>query len=223
MFSEFVSLFFPRNCTSCSTALNESEQFICIKCKLSLPFTDDLQNPENDLFKKFAYEPKISTAAAYMYFNVGGVSQKILHKIKYGNGCDMATYIGTMMATDMQSIFENIDFILPVPIHQSKMKTRGYNQSMCLAKGVSDTYDIPIEENLIRREKKTATQTKKTKVDRWKNIENVYSSPTLDVSDKNALIIDDVITTGSTVGQLVERLSLAGINEVRVICLARGK
>ncbi|MEP5636145.1 MAG: ComF family protein, partial [Maribacter dokdonensis] len=76
MLNDFISLIFPQNCINCEQSLNSAERYLCTSCKIDLPITNDQQNPENELFQKFAFEPKIKSASAFLYFNKKSVVQK---------------------------------------------------------------------------------------------------------------------------------------------------
>ncbi|NQZ74974.1 MAG: ComF family protein [Ekhidna sp.] len=185
--------------------------------------TDDLQNPNNDLFRKFSFEPKIKSASSYLYFINGGIAQKLLYSLKYSGKKE----IGTMMGNWLASAFDknlNVDFVVPVPLHKSKLRTRTYNQSEVIAKSfVSDLSSMELRTDLVKRTVATRTQTKKSKVQRWRNMQNVYSEVQHDLSGKSILIVDDVITTGATVGMLCERLIESGCSDLHILSVARGK
>lgn len=221
MLNDFYSLFFPRTCLNCSKSLSSEELDLCLKCKISLPLTDDYRNDNNDLFKKFAFEPKIKSARAFMYFYKQGISQKILHHLKYQNKCSLGKLLGTWMATEYPR--STIDYVIPVPIHRKKLKKRGYNQSECLVDGFCETSTIPKAIDFISRESEAISQTTRNKVERWQNIQNVYSEASPEVAGKSILIVDDVITTGATVGMMAERLVEKEVKEIHILSLARGQ
>ena len=221
MFRDFVSLIFPRTCLSCKQSLISQEQFICTSCKIDLPFTDDHQNPTNSLFQKFAYQNKVKSAISYLYFQRKGITQRILHELKYNGKKDLGYMLGTWFAP--QFMAHQIDMVIPVPLHKSKLRQRTYNQSEQIARGIADQLAVPSCTDLISREVATDTQTKKSKVQRWINLENVYSTASQDVAGKSVLIVDDVVTTGATVGMLSERLIESNVREIHIASLARGK
>ncbi len=221
MIKDFISLIFPQNCINCQQSLTSVEEFLCTPCKIDLPQTDDWKNPSNDLFKKFVFEPKIRSAAAFLYFHKGGVSQKLLHQLKYNGKKELGVVLGRWFG---QSISElEIDFIVPVPLHKAKKRKRTFNQSESIAKGLSELLEKPVESELVSRKIATESQTRKSKAERWRNLENVYSEVGLDMSGKSVLIVDDVITTGATAGMLCDRLIEANVESIHIACIARGK
>ena len=220
MIRDFISLIFPQNCINCSQSLISQEHFLCTRCKIDLPLTQDSRHFDNRLFQKFAFERKVQSAQAFLYFNKGGITQKLLHHLKYNGKKELGVKLGEWFAPELSHL--SIDMIIPVPLHKSKQKRRGYNQSECIADGLSKVLNLPIEKS-IEREVFTETQTKKSKVKRWSNMENVYSIPQIDLSDLSVLVVDDVITTGATVGMLCDRLIEANVRDIHIAAIARGK
>ncbi len=122
----------------------------------------------------------------------------------------------------MQSAyFSDIDLILPVPLHPKRKAIRGYNQSEMIAQGLSQTLSIPMDTSSFVRKNETQTQTKKDRFERWNNVKEVFAVENADaLRFKHLLLVDDVITTGSTLEGCIRKLS--GIKGVRVsvACLA---
>lgn len=222
MIHDLLSLIYPNVCINCGDTLLHAEKFICITCKLDLPVTNDHLNDQNELTQKFAFNSKIKTAAAFLYFFKGGMTQKLLYQLKYNGRKELGIYLGELYG-DLIKEKVDVDMIVPVPIHPSKRKRRGYNQTTYFAQGLASQLVVDVREDLVNRLIRTSSQTKKSKVQRWQNLENVYTDITEDLSTYKALIVDDVITTGATVGMLCERLVEANIQEMSVASIARGK
>ena len=221
MISDLVSLIFPKTCIHCNQSLVSSENVLCTTCKIDLPRTNDHQNPENDLIKKFAFEPKVIHASSFLYFSQGGIVQKLLHQLKYQNRKDIGTQIGEWYS---EFIDYQVDMIVPVPLHRSKLKKRGYNQSEYFANGLSKKLGIEVDAKSVVRTIATTTQTKKSKVRRWTDLESVYAVKDPDsLSDKSVMVVDDVITTGATIGMLCASLINAGVANIYVSSIARGQ
>lgn len=222
MFSDLLSLVYPETCFNCNDTLISAEKFICTQCKADMPRTNDHLNPINSLFQKFAYEEKIGTVSSFLYFTKGGVAQKLLHNLKYNGLKEIGNTLGEWYGHDLAGYLRT-DLILPVPIHKSKKRKRGYNQSLHIAEGIASSLGHgTIRQDLVERTRKTTSQTRKSKVERWLNIENVYSDCCEDLSGVRVLIVDDVITTGATIGMLCEKLKKANVERVDVISVARG-
>lgn len=221
MVSDFISLIFPQNCINCQQSLISEEKYLCTACKIDLPLTNDFQNATNELLAKFSFEPKVKTANAFLYFHQRGVTQKLLHQLKYNRKRDLGVLMGTWFAPQLKNL--DVDFIVPVPLHRTKLRKRTFNQSEQIAIGLSEGLEKEVKQHLIKRNVATQTQTRKTKVERWTNMENVYSKVDEDISGSSVLVVDDVITTGATTGMLCQRLCDAGVGQIHVACIARGK
>jgi len=222
MLSDFISLIYPETCLKCNETLISVENFICTSCKVDLPKTNDYLNPENDLYQKFAYQPLIKSVSAYLYFNKEGVAQKLIHGLKYEGKSQIGNVLGKWFGQDIANFFDP-DIIVPVPIHKKRLKKRGFNQSLGFAEGLAESFDnAKVREDLIFRVKNTETQTKRNKVSRWLNVDNIYSNLKEDLSGKTVLVVDDVITTGATIGMLCEKFKEANASSLHIVCIARG-
>lgn len=221
MWSDFVSLIFPQNCINCQQSLISEEKYLCISCKIDLPYTDDHKNSENDLVQKFVFEERVSSAGSFLYFYRGGIAQKLLHELKYKGKKEIGELLGTWYARNLTDL--HVDYIVPVPLHKSKMMKRGYNQSDFFAIGLGNELEIEVKNNLVARKIATETQTKQSKIERWTNLENVYSEIEEDLSDSSVLVVDDMITTGATIGMLCQRLVEANVKSIHIASIARAK
>lgn len=225
LFNDFISLIFPKICIHCGTTLVHQEEYICMKCRLSLPKTNFHLEPENSLKQKLIYEPKVRGAAAYLNFNKRGIAQTIVHNLKYMGYDDLGVLVGRWYGEDLRKQAKwAIDYIVPVPLHRSKLKKRGYNQSERFAVGLADTMCVEVKDDLVIRTVRTNTQTKKSKVERLQNVDCIYKiiDPTV-LAGKVVLIVDDVITTGATIGELAVLLAENGVEKIYVAAIATGK
>lgn len=221
MLSDFISLIYPATCINCKQTLISAENFICTSCKHEWPLTEDYLNAENELYQKFAYEPLIKSASAFLYFNEGGIAQKLIHELKYEGTPQIGNMLGREFASHVSNHF-NPDIIIPVPIHRNKLRSRGYNQSSGLAFGMAEVFTgAVVREDLVQRIRNTETQTKKNKFSRWLNVENIYSDITEDLEGKEIFVVDDVVTTGATVGMLCNKLNKANVGTIHIFCIAR--
>ena len=222
MIRDLIGLIYPSVCINCNITLISGEKHLCTKCKIDLPTTDDSFNHANDLLKKFYFNGAVKGAASLLYFYQKGVTQKLLHKLKYDGQNGIGRMLGTYLA-DKVSELKRVDFIVPVPIHKKKLRKRGYNQSTEIAYGISERLSITVKEDVVKRELMSLSQTRKSKVERWENLANVYGEASDYVRNRKVLIVDDVITTGATIGMLCDRLVEKGVDEIYVGSIARGK
>lgn len=221
---DFVSLIFPRVCIHCEKVLIYQEEHICTNCRLSLPKTNYHLASLNMLTQKFAYEPKVILAAAYLHFHKRGVAQSIIHNLKYKANTEVGEMLGRWYGSELAERQWKLDAIIPVPLHRAKFVKRGFNQSEHFGIGLSEALEVPICTDWVIRSRITATQTKKSKLERWQNVNSIYTATQPDQIDgKYIMVVDDVLTTGATIGELVSLLVAHGAVGIYVITIAAGK
>jgi ComF family protein len=196
-----LELFYPRLCLVCGEKLIADENYICLKCLLHAPRTNFHLEPENRMEQVFYGRVPIERATAFFEFKKGSNYQKILHHLKYKGSKELGEFMGSRYAGEIKdsNFTQHIDLICPVPLHPRKERKRGYNQSYHLAKGLSDVLQIPIANDALVRKTFSSTQTRKTRYERWENVEDIFQviSP-VSFTKKHILLIDDVVTTGAT-------------------------
>jgi ComF family protein len=223
MFKEFLSLVFPDNCLACSEALNKGEHCICGSCLYLLPKTNFHLISENELHKRFWGRVDIKFALSYLKFVKGGMVQKMLYQIKYMGHKEGAKVLGKWYGHDLflSDYQKQFDLLLPVPLHQRKLKRRGFNQSSLFAEGLSETLKVEWSENTLVRISERTSQTNKSRFERWQNVDGIYKvNNTNSVFEKRILLIDDVITTGATFESCAVELLKSGAKEVSIAVIA---
>jgi ComF family protein len=202
LWQDFTALLFPRLCLACNNALLGKEHFLCLHCELVLPKTNLHEQAQNALTEKFAGRLRIEAGSALFYFSKAGKAQQLIHQIKYNDKREAAISLGHQYGKILMQIphFQAFDVLLPVPMHPDKQILRGYNQAEMFAKGLSESMMIPMETNALVKIKMTDSQTRKTRLERLQNVEEVYElrGPSV-LNGKKVLIVDDVLTTGATI------------------------
>jgi ComF family protein len=195
-----LGLFYPRLCPACAEVLYGNENILCLKCMSEFPRTGFHLDRENDMARLFWGRVMIRDAAAFFYYQKGSRFQNLIHEIKYYRQKQLGINLGRWFGKELtDTSFRFADLIHPVPLHAAKLKRRGYNQSEQIAKGLSEALGIPLETSLIERVVNTDTQTRKTKYERWSNVEGIFRVIKPDyLKNKHVLLVDDVVTTGST-------------------------
>lgn len=207
IFNHILNFFFPNTCVVCSLRLTESEEHLCLSCLESLPRTNYHNQEENRLEDYLAGKFIFNRAAAFCYFYKSGGVQKIIHELKYKNNPELAMYMGKLYGSELKDsdFLKDIDYLVPVPLHPKRQKQRGYNQAEEICKGISAVTGIPISTTMIVRAVNNPSQTSHSKTQRWKNVEGIFVSVNnVGVSEKSILIVDDVITTGSTIESIAK-------------------
>ncbi len=207
--SNLFNLFFPRKCNHCGNNLDKTEAEVCKKCLFEIPKTNFHTDLENPVCKSFWGRVKVEFASSEFYFTQKSILQNLLHHLKYHNKKELAFELGKYMGTRLLSrnTFKDCDILIPVPLHPSKKKKRGYNQSEWIAKGLSEKLNIPLDTTTLLRHINSKSQTKKSRDERWENVRSAFNvRKTDDFSAKHILLVDDVITTGATIEACAARL-----------------
>lgn len=207
--NDFLFLIYPEQCEACGNSLVSGEYVLCTNCMVDMPITDYPKWDDNPVAQIFWGRQKIEMATALFYFNKGSRYQKLLHKLKYKNKPEIGIYLGRELGVSIQGseYFSKIEGIVPVPLHKSRIKTRGYNQSERIAQGLSEATGWRVYNNLILRTKATETQTKKNKEERWKNVSGKFALNNPErAKGKHLILVDDVVTTGATLEACSEEL-----------------
>lgn len=201
MFNDFFNLIFPKLCCACNNALLKNEDVICMNCAVNLPKTNFHLDKENPVNKVFWGRVSIEMATSFYLFSKKSKVQKLLHHLKYKGVKEVGSVVGKLFGYDLKEseYFRDIDFIVPVPLHKNKLKKRGYNQSEWIAKGISEAMDIPINVDTLFRKEDSQTQTKKGRYKRWENVSEIFGILNNELTNKNVLLVDDVVTTGATI------------------------
>jgi|JI8StandDraft_2_1071088.scaffolds.fasta_scaffold01710_11 ComF family protein len=225
LIQDFFSLIFPDNCYSCQGVLLQGEQKICTSCRGNLPFTNYHKlNPSNNLVtQKFFGKIPILYGLSFLQFTKDGKVQRLLHHIKYKNEPELAEMLGNWYGTELfeSSLAQSFDIIVPVPLHPKKLKIRGYNQSDYFGRGLSKGLHTSYQDNILVRNTHNATQTKKSRYQRWQNVNTIFSvSDALDIKNKSILIVDDVVTTGATLEACANTLLEAQVQSISVATIA---
>ena len=219
---DFFNLFFPDLCVVCNNHLVNQENLICTKCLYNLPKTNYHKEIDNPVSQLFWGRAKVEYATGFFFFHKGSVYQNMMHKFKYHGNKEIGFVLGKSFGSQIRnSVFDEIDTIIPVPLHKSKLKKRGFNQSEWLGMGLSEAMQKPLDIDSLIRDVATETQTRKSRFERWKNVENIFK-----VIDENALIgkhvllVDDVVTTGSTMEACVNAILEVKDTKVSIATLA---
>ena len=201
MITDFVRLLYPRLCGACLNSLKNSEATICSFCRLHLPQTNYHREEDNPVAKIFWGRADIYSASSFFSFEKGGRVQNMIHRLKYKGDKEIGEFLGEWYGEKLSAamLFKCCELILPVPLHKSKERKRGYNQSQVFAEGLSRTMHKPILSDNLQRIRATETQTKKTRFARWKNVNEIFHIHDPKAFEgRHVLLVDDVLTTGST-------------------------
>lgn len=196
----FISLIYPKLCLVCGSTLFGNEELICTHCRHSLPETNFHKSPGNPVEQLFWGRLPVEHATALLYFDKGSKYRHLIHQLKYNGRKDAGIYLGKLLGSALKkSTISSLDCIIPIPLHHTKFRRRGFNQSQVIAEGIAEILHIDIYTDILYRKIFTHTQTMRKRYDRWKNVEGIFKCQNPQkIKNKHILIVDDVITTGAT-------------------------
>jgi len=223
LWDDLISLLFPRLCYGCGNHLLRNEKLICTECYIEIPRTNYHLDNENPVARLFWGRCRIEKAAAFSFYNRGTRIRNLIHNLKYSGIKEIGEELGRIygLALMKSGFTEGIDLIIPVPLHSSKKRLRGFNQSDSISIGISSVTGIPVDTMSLARISVSGTQTKRSRYERWTNVEGIFSTTDSDlIRGQHILLVDDVITTGSTLESCAtELLKTEGV-KVSVAALA---
>lgn len=226
LIDDFLALVFPKTCCLCKRSLFDFEDQLCKVCISRLPITNYHLRPQNnDLVTKILGLTKPNLVMSFLRFTKKGDSQKLLHQLKYRNKPEIGVELGRIYGQILKTsgFQDNWDEITPVPLHSTKKKRRGYNQSEQFANGLHQSLQIPVVLS-IHRKVYTETQTQKSRLERLQNVSDVFGVADSNlIKNKRILLVDDVMTTGATLISCCNLLLENGAHVVDLIVIAAGK
>lgn len=218
---DFKSLFFPNLCNGCKTMLTTQENLVCTACIYNLPFTNFHIHKENQLEKTFWGRANIQSASAYLYFKQGGIVQNLMHQLKYNNMPELGIWLGEMYGRQLVkfSDYSDFDALIPVPLHKTKQRKRGFNQSEQIAIGLSNILGIPVMTDVLKRTKYADSQVQKSRISRYDNLKASFTAKN-EMNINKAILVDDTITTGATLEACFHALNNAEIDKISIMGIA---
>jgi len=224
--AKLIDLFFPEVCAGCDSHLLAGEAVICTNCRHQLPLTNHCAVAENEAFQKFYGKLPVEFVATLCYFPEKGIVREMIHKLKYKGQESIGSTLGFWLGEELKLIptINNIDAIIPVPLHKKRFRERGYNQVSAFGKALSKTLEIPYVEDILVRNIYSKSQTKKNRSGRSTNSQSVFSvTENAENACKHFLLIDDVLTTGATLEACGRALlQIPGI-KLSIACIAMTK
>jgi len=223
MFQDFIELFFPVVCECCGNLLYRNERTLCTRCRMRLPRTHFYLDDQNPVAATFWGRVDFQYATSFLYFSRAGRVQHMMHRFKYKGRREIGSLLGELFARELRRSenFRNIDAVVPVPLHWSKQKKRGYNQSEVIASAMAPLLKSQLETEVLYRNTATETQTKKSRLMRAENVKGKFSIQYPEkIRGKHLLLIDDIITTGATIEACAQMLLTVDQVKVSIASLA---
>ncbi len=224
LISDLDTLLYPRLCRSClEVEIKKGDHLLCYDCVKDLLYTNYFEKPNNDLFLKLRSQVQLEKAAALWYYYDHSIAQNLIHNFKYKKYIEIGEKMSNILADDIikSNFNKDIDAIIAIPMTKVKEDIRGFNQSMVIAKQISLKTNIPILYDTVIKLRNTESQTTKSKAGREKNAEVLFkvAKPNV-IKGKHILLVDDVITTGSTISSCGMELIISGASKISMVALA---
>lgn len=215
--SDFINLLYPNTCKACDAVLIGNEKTVCLNCILTLPYLTDTKEIEQRFWGKVEIEKVI----ILLKFTKEGKVQTLLHRLKYRSNPEVGEFLGEILGQKIINEQLNIDLLIPVPMHPEKQKQRGYNQAEKIAEGIKSITLIEIDNDSLIKTKQSISQTKKSREERSKNVDNLFELINPEkIRNKKIGLVDDVLTTGATLEACSRILLENGANEIHIITIA---
>jgi len=219
MITSFLQLLYPKCCFACDQVLIRSEIMLCTTCRFELPKPGLFLEQPNWISHKLDGLIEYDRVHAYFLFAEGGKVQHILHQIKYKGQEKLGEYLGACIGRSFTR--QEYDVIIPMPLHPSRRRERGYNQAACIAKGVARESGIPfLEDNLVRN-KQVSSLIGLNRAERYETLEEVFEvlNPAA-LDGLRILLVDDTMTTGATFLAAGAKIKAASTGKLSFLALA---
>lgn len=222
----FIDLVYPPLCTSCGFQRPLDRHIFCLDCLHELPETGYHHHLKNPFVAHFAGRVPVTAGAAFLFFSRGSGTQRLLHQIKYNNRPDLITVIGQWYGKQLlhTAIWEGIDLIVPVPLHWKKQRKRGYNQSAVFGQAIGNVLGVPCHKNALVRLTHDKSLTGMNRLERVGTIGDSFAvAKKSNLNGLHILLVDDVLTTGSTLEACALALVKSSVASIRMVTIACGQ
>lgn len=215
---DLAGLIFPAQCAICHRDLVKGESVFCTCCRFQAPLTGFCNEADNPMVRRFDGLLPVERAAALMWFIDGSHWQRIIHRFKYKEEWFLALKMGQWLGAVLRDsgLYNDIDVVVPIPLHIIKRLRRNYNQSEIIAYAIARAIGAKLDIRSVKRTVNNPSQTRSSAAERWSNAEGIFALRRPEaLKGKHILLVDDVFTTGSTIVSCGETI-LKGAEDVRL-------
>jgi ComF family protein len=223
MLNPLVNLFFPKVCYACHNLLDDNEDTICMDCRHYLPVTDFHYDNNDSVAKALYGRAKIENGTALFRFEQKSIVQQLVHNLKYRNHEKIGFVLGNWLGNELKTIeaYQNIDVVIPVPLHKNKLKKRGFNQVAKFGQQIAEALKADYIDDVLVKITNTKSQTNKNRFSRWMNTDELFALKNMETIDnKHILLVDDLITTGATLEACISVLNQAKNIKISIATMA---
>ena len=209
MLQSVLQAVFPSRCACCGEVLVQGERQICLNCLADLTRTLFTALDDNPAERLLAERFRLEKATAMLAFRQGNKVQQVVHAMKFHGGCDLCVEMGRQLGLELlrSGRFDDVEVLVPVPLHWTRRLMRGYNQSELLCRGISQTFGREVNSRALVRHRRTRKQSQQAGEGRERNVAGAFSVKRPEaLAGRHVLLVDDVLTSGATVGSCGEAL-----------------
>lgn len=203
-----LNILFPKRCCGCEKALASHERLLCVSCRHQIPLLCHDHLSELLIKKKFYGRLQLQHAISLMRFQKQGLTQKLLHHMKYYGVKELSAFFGNWLGNEMDALNNtwNVDMVIPVPLDRKRLKKRGYNQVAGFGKRMAAALDAEYRDNILLKTANIRSQVRKNRLLRFESGAVFTVNNVDELNDKHVLLVDDIITTGATIEKCAAEL-----------------
>ena len=203
------SLLFAQECMICGEHVDDAMHGVCIKCRFDIPLTNYWLKEENPVKEKFAGVVPIEQGSSFIFYAGDSLWRTMVHRFKYSGEWQIAFNMGRWYGAELKAsgLYDDVDVIIPIPLHPFKLLKRGYNQSTYLAEGMAKAMGIGVDTRAARRIRNNPSQARRGARDRWENVDELFRIVRPErLQGKHILVVDDVLTSGATLTTFLKEI-----------------
>lgn len=207
--ADLGSLIYDDGCIICGRSMHGELGSICLRCRFEMPTTRYLYTSNNPVKERFEMIAPIVEASSYLYFKTDDRWRKMVHRLKYRGEWRLGLTFGELYGAELKSsgLYDDIDLVVPVPLHIMKYLKRKYNQSEYIAEGIAKELGVKVDRRALHRRRNNPSQTRQHAADRWLNVDDLFAVRNPErLENKHILLVDDVLTTGATLSSCLYAL-----------------
>lgn len=211
LFHDVGALFFPPRCPVCGSTLPEGCSLVCTRCRADAPLTGFWREADNPMTRRLWGLMPVTRASALLYYAKGSGWRRLIHRFKYKGAWRLALEAGRWYGEELceSGLYDDVDVIVPVPLHRFKLLRRGYNQSEYLAEGIAAGLRVEVDRRSVVRIRNNPSQARTPRPERSRNVEGAFAVRRPEaLTGRHVLLVDDVFTTGETLlscGEAIRR------------------
>ncbi|WP_194851632.1 ComF family protein [Nonlabens antarcticus] len=198
--SDFVNLFYPETCIGCEHSLQNGEKMLCVSCRSQLPVAYQDLRDNDKMMELFYARVPLENVTSLLYYEKIGTVQHMIHQLKYQKQEEIGTFLGVWMAAYMaaDTRFDDVDLVIPVPVHPKRLRERGYNQVTKFSQCIADGLKVRFHESVLVKNQNTKKQAQLNQRQRSNETQQTYQITEEIEPGQHILLVDDVVTTGTT-------------------------